>query len=43
VPRAERREEHEVQDEEWHRMERIYGSLYRRLPLPEGTQTDQMG
>jgi HSP20 family protein len=42
VLRAERKEEREVKDENWHRMERSYGSLYRRLPLPEGVQTDQI-
>ena len=36
VLRAERREEHEVKEENWYRMERSSGSLYRRLPLPEG-------
>jgi HSP20 family protein len=42
VLRAERKEEREVKDENWYRMERSYGSLYRRLPLPEGVQTDQI-
>jgi HSP20 family protein len=42
VLRAERKEEREVKDEHWYRMERSYGSLYRRLPLPEGVQTDQI-
>jgi HSP20 family protein len=42
VLRAERREEREVKDENWYRMERSYGQLYRRLPLPEGVQTDQI-
>lgn len=42
VLRAERREEHEVKDEQWYRMERSYGSLFRRLPLPEGVQADQI-
>jgi HSP20 family protein len=42
VLRAERKEEREVKDENWYRMERSYGSLYRRLPLPEGVQPDQM-
>lgn len=40
VLRAEQREEREVKDEHWYRMERRYGSLYRRLPLPEGVKTD---
>lgn len=38
--RAEQREEREVKDENWYRMERSYGSLYRRLPLPEGTKVE---
>jgi HSP20 family protein len=42
VLRAERKEEREVKDENWYRMERSYGSLYRRLPLPEGAQRDQI-
>ena len=42
VLRADRREEREVKDENWYRMERNYGSLYRRLPLPEGVQADQI-
>jgi len=42
VLRAERREEREVNEENWYRMERSYGQLYRRLPLPEGVQTDQI-
>jgi HSP20 family protein len=40
VLRAEQREEREVKDENWYRMERSYGSLYRRLPLPEGTKVE---
>jgi HSP20 family protein len=42
VLRAERREEQEVKEENWYRMERSYGSLYRRLPMPEGVQADQI-
>ena len=42
VLRAERREEHEVKEENWYRMERSYGSLYRRLPMPEGVKADQI-
>ncbi len=42
VLRAERQEEREVTDEHWYRMERTSGSLYRRLPLPEGVQTGQI-
>ncbi len=40
VLRAEQREEREVKDENWYRMERSYGSLYRRLPLPQGTKAE---
>ncbi len=42
VLRAEQHEEQEVKDEHWYRMERSYGSLYRRLPLPEGVNADQV-
>jgi HSP20 family protein len=42
VLRAERKEEREVKEEHWYRMERSYGSLYRRLPLPEGVKSDQI-
>jgi HSP20 family protein len=42
VLRAERREEREVKEENWYRMERSSGSLYRRLPIPEGVQADQI-
>jgi HSP20 family protein len=42
VLRAERREEREVKEENWYRMERSSGSLYRRLPMPEGVQADQI-
>jgi HSP20 family protein len=42
VLQAERREEREIKDENWYRMERSYGSLYRRLPLPEGVETERI-
>ena len=42
VLRAERREEQEVKEENWYRMERSSGSLYRRLPIPEGVKADQI-
>jgi HSP20 family protein len=42
ILRAEQREEREVKEENWYRMERNYGSIYRRLPLPEGVQTDRI-
>jgi HSP20 family protein len=42
VLRAERKEEKEVKEGEYYRMERQFGGLYRRLPLPEGVQTDRI-
>lgn len=35
--RGERREEHEENREDFYRSERSYGSFYRAIPLPEGT------
>jgi HSP20 family protein len=40
VLRAEQRQEREVKEENWYRMERGSGSLYRRLPLPAGTNAE---
>ncbi len=42
ILRAERKEEHEVEEENWYRMERSTGQLYRRVPLPEGAQVDKI-
>jgi HSP20 family protein len=42
VLRAERHDAKEVRDEHWYRMERSSGSLYRRLPLPEGVAIDHI-
>jgi len=42
VIRGERRQESEVKEEDYYRMERSYGSLYRRLPLPEGVTPEQV-
>jgi HSP20 family protein len=42
VIRGERREEHEIKEEDYYRMERSVGSFYRRLPLPEGIKADQV-
>jgi HSP20 family protein len=42
VLRAERKAEQEVKEEDYYRMERTFGSLYRRLPLPEGVKADQI-
>jgi HSP20 family protein len=41
VIRAERKAEQEVKEEDYYRMERSF-SLYRRLPLPEGVETDRI-
>lgn len=37
---GERRAEHEEEGEGFYRSERSYGKFYRRLPLPEGVNTD---
>jgi HSP20 family protein len=42
IIRGERKQESEVKEENYYRMERSYGSFYRRLPLPEGIQTDKI-
>ncbi len=42
VIRGERKEEHEVKDEDYHRMERSYGSFYRRLPLGFEVKPEQI-
>jgi HSP20 family protein len=42
VLRAERSEEREVEEENWYRMERSQGQLYRRLPLPDGVQAESI-
>jgi HSP20 family protein len=42
VIRGERTGEQEVQDERYFRMERTYGSFYRRLPLPAAVREDQV-
>ena len=42
VLRAEQRSEHEVREENWYRMERQSGSLYRRLPLPERIEAGEI-
>ena len=36
VIRGERKRTEEVQDEEYYRMEAVYGQFERRLPMPEG-------
>jgi HSP20 family protein len=42
VIRAERMAEQEVKEEDYYRMERSFGSLYRRLPLPAGVKAEQI-
>lgn len=39
--RGERKSEHEEKEEGFYRSERSYGSFYRSLPLPEGTDGDK--
>jgi len=41
VIRGERKREHEEQQGGYRRSERFYGTFYRRLPLPEGANTEQ--
>jgi HSP20 family protein len=40
--RGERREEHEVKEEDYYRAERSYGSFYRRLSLPFEAGAEQI-
>jgi len=43
VIRGERKSEHEESGEHnYYRMERSYGSFYRRIPMPEGVQEDDI-
>jgi HSP20 family protein len=42
VIRGELKEESEVNEEDYYRMERSYGSFYRRIPLPDGVNEDQI-
>jgi HSP20 family protein len=42
VIKGERKSEHEVKEENYYQMERSFGSFYRRLPMPEGVQADQL-
>jgi len=42
VIKGERQSENESTEENYYRMERSFGSFYRRLPLPEGVQHDQV-
>lgn len=42
VMRAEHKAEQEVKDEDYYHMERTVGAVYRRIPLPEGVDIDQI-
>lgn len=42
VLEGERRNEREENQEGWYRTERSYGRFYRTIPLPEGTNPDQI-
>lgn len=39
---GERHEEREVKEEQYHRLERSFGSFYRRLPVPFEVRPDQI-
>jgi HSP20 family protein len=41
IIQGERKQEHTEEREGWHRSERVYGSFYRAIPLPDGAKTDQ--
>lgn len=41
ILQGERRHEHQDEQEGWYRSERSYGSFYRTIPLPEGTDPEQ--
>jgi HSP20 family protein len=41
VIQGERKQEHTEEREGWHRSERVFGSFYRAIPLPEGAKADQ--
>ncbi|HZT05873.1 MAG TPA: Hsp20/alpha crystallin family protein [Chloroflexota bacterium] len=42
VIEGERHAETEVKEKDYYRMERSFGSFYRRLPLPEGVHEEQI-
>jgi HSP20 family protein len=42
VIRGERKQESEIKEENFYRMERSSGSFYRCLPMPEGVKPDQV-
>jgi len=42
IIKGERKDEREAKAEDYYRMERSYGSFYRRQPLPEGIKPEQI-
>ena len=42
VVRGERKAESEVKEEDYYRMERSYGSFYRRMPLPFEAKAEEI-
>ena len=42
VIHGERQAEEEIEGKDYYRMERTYGTFYRRLPLPEGITPEQI-
>lgn len=42
VIEGERHSEKEVEEKDFYRMERSYGSFYRRIPMPAGVQAEQV-
>lgn len=42
VIQGERKQEHNEEREGFHRSERVYGSFYRAIPLPEGAKADDI-
>jgi HSP20 family protein len=42
VIKGERKSEQVVDEQNYYRMERSFGSFYRRLPMPEGLEPDQI-
>ena len=42
VLRGERKVENEVKEDRYYRMERTYGSFYRRIPLPPNVKAEQI-
>lgn len=42
IIQGKREEEEKIEEKNYHRMERTFGSFYRRLPMPEGVTPDQV-